>query len=274
MSKEKKIPHYSIADLALGKLPPDEALKLLEAIESDPDASKELDVQTELINLVSAEGKEIFEPARSTRPSFVQKRWLDRLTLLGFSRWPSVALGAAAIVALLWIGLSLGSSLTRPPYDEMAQIERTDQEFRTRGVTYDELSVIPALCSEERFDDVIRLCERFIRAYPASDLVGFAHYSAGFSYLASARRSTLGFFPSYEGGRVEKALKHFAYVAGDTAHSPLAEDAMWLEAKGFLMIENPVAAQTALSRLVAMNGRRREEAQDLLRRINIRGVRL
>jgi hypothetical protein len=273
MTKEQKIPHSSIADLALGKLPPEEALRVLEAIERDPEASKELDIQTELINLAAIEGREIFDAASPIRPYYAQKRWWDRPAFHGLLRGPLVPLGALVTAAVIWIGLSIGSSLTRPPYDELAQIARSDQEFRTRGDTRDELAAVPALCSEGRFDDVIRLSERFIRAYPSSDLAGFAHYSAGLGYLASARHSILGLFPSYDGARVEKGLNHLASVVDDTTHFPLAEDALWLEAKGFLMVEKPEQAHAALSRLVSMNGRRVEEAQDVLHRINLSGSR-
>ncbi len=273
MTNEKRIPDYSIADLALGKLPPEEALRLLEAVERDPEASKELDIQAELVNLVSTEGKEIFEPARSLRPSFVQKMWSEGPTFRTFPRGLSVPLGALATAAVLWVGLSVVSSLTRPPYDGLAQIARSDLEFKTRGDMRDELALVPALCSEGRFDDVIRISERFVRAYPASDLAGFAHYSAGLGYLASARRSALGLFPSYEKTRVEKALNHLTWVAGDTTRNPLAEDALWLKAKGFLMVADTEAARTALSRLLAMNGRRREESQELIRRIDMPGSR-
>jgi hypothetical protein len=273
MTNEKKIPDYSIADLALGKLPPEEALRMLEAIERDPEASKELDIQAELVNLASSEGKEIFEPARSLRPSLLQKMWSEGVAFRTFPRGLLVPLGALATVAVLWVGLSVVSSLTRPPYDGLAQIARSDLEFRTRGDMRDELALVPALCSEGRFDDVVRLSERFVRAYPASDLAGFAHYSAGLGYLASARRSTLGFFPSYDRARVEKALNHLTWVAGDTTRNPLAEDALWLKAKGFLMVEDTGAARAALSRLLAMDGRRGEEVRELIRGINISGSR-
>jgi len=271
MTNEKKKPDYSMADLVMGNVPPDEALRMLEAIERDPVASKELDLQTDLLNLASSEGKEIFEPAPFVRPSPVP--WLDRLPFRFPPRSVLVPLGALASVAVLWFGLWSISSLTRPPHDELAQIGRSDLEFRTRGDMRDELAAVPALCSEGRFDDVIRLSERFIRAYPASELTGFAHYSAGLGYLASARRSTLGLFPSFDPARVGKALEHLTPLAVGSTQEPMAEDALWLQAKGLLMVENPDAARAALSRLAAMNGRRAVDAQELIRRIHIPGPR-
>jgi hypothetical protein len=271
MTKEMKRP--AISDLALGKVAPEEALRMLTAIENDPEASKELDMQVELLNLVSTEGKEVFEPESAPRPSGAFRLWSNRLAFRLPSRKWLVPAGALAAAVVLWLGLAAISSWTRPPDDRLAQIGEEDLEFRTRGNIRDGLAEVPALISERRFDDVVRISERFTRAYPKSDLNGFAHYSAGLAYLASARRSTLGLFPTFDEGRVERALAHLTPVLADTLHTGLTEDAMWLQAKGYLMLRDPESARGTLSRLVAMNGRRAKEALEMLQRMKSSGRR-
>jgi tetratricopeptide (TPR) repeat protein len=265
-----------IVDLALGKLSPEESLKLLEEIETDPDASRELELANTVLNFVHLHGEEVFGPEKASMPSKAIQ-W-DAILLNGrefFRRkrfaYPAVvALGALAILGVL----VTASHFSTSRYYRLTKIDEMEFDTRLRGPGQEDFVLASDYLLNRRYDESIRVLERYIRAFPRSDLLQFAHYSAGAVYLVSAHSSVVSLFPTYDRERVTRGLSHLSYAETGTSSIKLEEEARWLRAKGFLMLDEPDEALAELQRVVLLNGSRKREATDLIseiRRIYLKG---
>ena len=260
----------SISDLALGKLSPEESLKVLEEVEKNPQASMELELAADLLNFVALEGKELFERERATayaRRSAVKSIVWKVNDLLGARRF-AYPLAALVVLLILVGGLALTSSLTTSEYYSLTEIQRLDFESRVRGPGLQDFDMAYEAFSKGQYDETIRLLERFIRAFPESDLVDYAHYSVGVTYLVSSRKSFITFFPSFEDGSVIRGLEHLELAIQKSSNPRTIEDSHWIRAKGYLMLEKPERALVELLIVQSLNGLRKAQASRLTLEIN------
>ncbi len=256
----------SISDLALGKLSPVESLKVLEEAEKDPQASMELDLATDLLNFVALEGKELFERERATayaRRSAVKSIFWKVNDLLGARRF-AYPLAALVVLMILVGGLALTSSLTTSEYYPLTVIQRLDFESRVRGPGLQDFDMAYEAFSGGQYDETIRLLERFIRAFPENELVDYAHYSVGATYLVSSRKNFMTLFPSFEDGSVIRGLENLELAIQKSSNPRTIEDSHWIRAKGYLMLDKPERALAELLIVQSLNGLRKEQASRLI----------
>ncbi len=269
---KNKIARQSITDLTLGKLSPEESLKLLEAIEQDPSASQELEFASEMLNFTRAHGKETFEPMKSSiaRDALVNRTIAERLEgYLGQTRAARWATGFVALCVVI-CGLVVVSSLTADKYYPLASIEGFEIESTVRGPGQEDLTTAQNLYRQGDLEGALRLLERYIRAFPHGEMIDYVHYSAGAICLLSSSHSFLSLFPSYDRERVLRGLGFLEIAANVSTNPRLVEDARWLRAKAFLMLHRPADAIEELRRIELLNGVKGEQASRLITEIQKR----
>jgi tetratricopeptide (TPR) repeat protein len=248
-----------LSDLALGKLTPEESLRLLEEVEQDPRASVDLELRIALTELVASGDVAVFDErsVRAGGKDITRNRWWGLLT----SHRPALAPAAVILVAtLLVLGSIILREWERNPYDKIARIRTSDLDLRTREALPGDLSVASAMYAEGRFEEGARFLERYLRVNPTSPLRPFAHYAAALGYLVGARRAGLDLLPSYDTSMVHRAITHLDEAQGDV---PLMvkEDIKWYRAKAYLMLEQPQAALSELDSIVDGAGLRSGNAR-------------
>ncbi|MFQ5797915.1 MAG: tol-pal system YbgF family protein [Bacteroidota bacterium] len=264
MKKERNT--SSIRDLALGKLSPEESLKVLEKLERNPEASEELDVVADLMNFVAIQGEGLFE--REQDAVFVGESSAKRIVwkVEELLRPKKLAYPIAALVVLfvLMSVLVVASALTTSRYYSLTKIDRLEFESRVRGPGLQDFAMAYQSFSESRYDEAIRLLERFIRAFPQSELVDYAHYSAGATYLVSSEQSFLSLFPSFDHERVTRGLEHLELAIQKSSNPRTIEDSRLLRARGYLMLDKSKKAIAELRIVESLNGLKREQASRLI----------
>ncbi len=267
MKKEQNM--SSIRDLALGKLSPEESLKVLEELERNPEASEELDVVADLMNFVALQGEDFFE--REQDAVFMGESSAKRIVwkIEEFLRPKRLAYPIAASVVLfvLMSVLVVASALTTSRYFPLTKIDRLEFESRVRGPGLQDFAMAYQSFSERRYDETIRLLERFIRAFPQSELVDYAHYSAGATYLVSSKQSFLSLFPSFDHERVTRGLEHLELAIQKSSNPRTIEDSHWLRAKGYLMLDKSDVAIAELQMVESLNRLKRDQASRLVSEI-------
>ena len=258
----EKIPIDRIVDFAAGRLSREESLALLEQIERDPQASQDLDLIASMMEVVDKDGKELFGGARETVPSVFSRVRSAITSILPKLRSHPVLSGAAAFAAAFGALMLLIPASS--PYGTVASLHDFDFGATVRGVEVEEFNVGFDLYREGKYEETIRLFERYIRAFPNSRMVAYAHYAAGAAYLRWSEFRFFSFFIGFDKSRVRHGLEHLREVAQSSSNGRLLEDAHWLLAKGELMLSNLQAANDELRIVVRMNGSRRDEAADMI----------
>jgi hypothetical protein len=262
---KRRIPRESISDLVLGKLSPEESLRLLEEIERDPSASEELEFAAELLRFAAVHGKSVFEraeylsPQASGKPRTVAERLESYLHVRN--------LAYPAIVLVVMLGLVTASHLSRDKYYPLTGIEGVEFESRVRGPGQEDLDAAQQFYAEGQPDESIRVLERYIRAFPRSEVIDYVHYSTGTIYLLSSRRSFLSLFPSYDHERVMHGLDHLDSALHNSTNVHIIENSHWLRAKAFLMRHRPYDALVELEGLKSLGGSRSDQASELISEI-------
>lgn len=270
---KRRVKSAAISDLVLGKLSPEESMRLIEQMENDPGASEDLELATEMLNVAGESGGDIFERAQvpgSVHPAVHEglRPYVKRFLGEGRIRVPA---GIAGATAVLVIAVLIARSQISNPYDALARVDPLECQMTVRGPGDEEFGRGYREFSAGNYDEAIRLFERYIRAFPSGDLVDYAHYSAGAACLVSARRNLFGVFPSYDNGLVERGMEHFM-VAERSSNLRIVEESSLLHAKGLLMLRRADDALLQLSKTTGLNGVERGKALDLLRKaMEIRG---
>ncbi len=251
-----------ISDFALGRLSPEESLKVLDAIENDPKASEQLDLIAGLINAAESQGAEMFgREAVARRAGW---RWQNPLKDLGSflpARKPAVASVLAGACIVLFLGVNLLSRLTAPEYYSAAKVDGAEYVSGVRGA--DEFAAAHALIARGETDEATSVLERYMRAFPLAQHIDYAHYLAGAAYLVSAHHSVLTLFPSFDRDRAYTAIRHLEAAAEHSGNLRIQEESHWLLAKAWLMLERPDAGLAELRQVLSMNGPRKTAALEL-----------
>ncbi len=258
----KKIPIARIVDFASGRLGREESLALLKEIEHDQQASQDLDLIASMMDVIEAGGDSLFEE-NAAKPAGV----FSRLRSFGSSLLPKLqshpVLSGAAAFAAVFAALMLMLPQSSP-YGTMASLRDFDFGASVRGVELEDFDVAFELYREGKYEESIRLFERYIRAFPRSKMLEYAHYSAGAAYLRWSEWRFSSLFIGFDRGRVQKGIEHLQEVVRVSGNSRLLEDARWLLAKGSLMMSNPGPAMDELRIVVQLGGTRRDEAAEMI----------
>ncbi len=259
----ERIPIGKIVDFAAGRLSREESLAVLDQIEHDEQASQDLELVASMMDL---EEKERIVLAAEVAGQHATM--LSRLRSLVFPVLPKfrahpVLSGAAAfavVFAALMIMLPLSS-----PYGTFASLHDFDFGATVRGVELEDFDVAFDLYREGKYEESIKLFERYIRAFPMGNLREYAHYSAGAAYLRWSEWRFFSLYIGFDRQRVRDGMEHLHEVVQISRNGRLLEDARWLLAKGNLMLSEIEPAKKELRMLVEMGGGRSEEAAEMIR---------
>jgi len=258
-----------LSDLALGHLTPEESLRLLDRIEGDPDASEELDLYIEMVNLAEARGDEIFgarpdrvggdgvfSGVRESAPAWVQ------------SLRPAYVLRVAAVLLIPVLMLVGADWMLTSSYAELARVERPEFNVMVRAGEQEDIDLAYRLLDAGQHEEALRLLERFARAFPESEIIDYVHYSAGAVYLLTAQRSFLSLFLSYDRERTVSGMGHLRQAIDHSSNMRLIEESHWLRAKGYLMLQSPEEAREELQLVIGLDGGRKKDATRLFHEVS------
>jgi len=263
----KQIQISTIIDFAHGRLTPAESLGLLESIEKDPRASKELDLVVDLMNEAGDPGSKMFKtPASDQRSIFarVVRSAIENIRNHPFL-YPAGAFGSlvAAFVIVISVNVFSANKL-----DELTGIDRTAFTWNARGTDNSDIAGAYICFTNGQYGKSLTLLDRYLRLEPRGDLAPYVHYTAGAVCLISSRQSFLWIFQTRDVARISEALGHLSLAISQASNQRLLEESRLLRAKGYLMLHRPVEAIAELDSLRSLNGPRCEEAMQMIERIH------
>ena len=251
-----------LSDFVLGKLSPEESLRVLDELERDPEASHTVDFYASLLAYAQGEGRSVFEERVKERQSgsFVGVRRAARV--VSRRRW---VFAAAAVLALsIFTGLLIrGKSILWG--DDAKYAELSDVEFGVgiRAEADDDLLVAMNLFHEGEYDRSIRVLERLMKAEPAHTSPDFVNYSLGVVHLVAAEGTGSGPIRVFDREHVRQGIESLRQAAMLTSSPRLAEEAYWLMAKGHLMVGERKDGIRLLQQVIESGGERVGEARRL-----------
>jgi hypothetical protein len=254
-----------LSDLVNGHLSPEEALRVLEEAERNPEVSRDLDLQVELLNLAGS----TFGNLSSGEMESGSARWtfLDSLAgrvgllVVGRRLAPLVLVG---VCLLAGAGLLIVRSVAAGPYAAIAEIREPEIPIRVRAESGADLVAAAEYFSVREYIPAAERLERFLRMYPESESAPWVEYAAGVARLAGARKSTWIVLTCFDELQVEAGLRHLSSVLGRNDSPVLRSDALWYQAKGFLMVGRVEEARRSLQAITAQEGTRSGAAQQML----------
>lgn len=257
-----KLSSSQLSDFVLGKLSPEESLRVLDELERDPEASKTVDYYTSLLAYAKGEGRSVFEERVNGRQggSFAGVRRAARL--VSRRRW---VFAAAAILALgVFMGLLMrGKSLLWGDDARYAVLSEVEFGVGIRTEADDNLSVAINLFHAGEYDRSIRVLERLNKGEQLHPFPDFVNYSLGVVHLVAAEGSVSGPIKVFDREHVRQGLWSLNRAAIMTANPRLAEEAYWLMAKGHLMVGERAEGIRFLQKVVELGGQRGGEARRL-----------
>ena len=263
----KRIPINRIVDFAAGRLSREESLALLDRIEQDEQASKDLEMVAATMDLLENEG-DALSAGSLRQPDTVSFRLHSFVSSLVPKFRAHPVLSGAAAFALVLVALMIMIPPSSP-YGTLASLHDFDFGATVRGVELENFGAAFDLYREGKYGESIKLFERYIRAFPQSKLLGYAHYSAGAAYLRWAEWRVSSFFIGFDEERVQSGMEHLHEVVRASSNDRLLEDARWLLAKGYLMLSHAELATDELQLIVQMGGSRRDEAAEMIRALHL-----
>jgi hypothetical protein len=263
MRKRKAPP---LSDLVNGTLTPEEALRLMDEVERNPEVSRQLDFQVELLNLARSPGEEVFRISRAPESAIgrILRGIVSNLGLVLATRRTFAAVGVCLAFVLVGAAVLTIRSVEANPYARLAEVRGADLPFRARSESDVDLVAATELVADRDYGAAAQRFERFLRMYPTGESVPWVEYAAGVVRLAAARKSVWGFVQSYDSKEVDAGIQHLQRVVDGRTVPALREDALWYQAKGYLMLGRVTDAEQTLQRLVLLGGGRSSAATSML----------
>lgn len=263
----KRIRSSTIIDFAHGRLTPAESLGLLESIEKDARASKELDLVVDLMNEAADPHSGIFRIPVAQETSFLCRTMRSIVENVRSHPilYPAGAFGSlvAALGVLACINLISGNRL-----DELTGIDRTAFSWNARGADNSDIAGAYEFFTRAEYAKSLSLLDRHLRLQPDDDLAPFVHYTAGAVCLIASKRYYFALVQTYDVPLISEALQHLSSAIGRSTNRRLLEESRFLRAKGLLMINKPREAAAELDTVRSLNGPRSDEAMQMIERIH------
>jgi hypothetical protein len=239
----------------------------LETIEKDPCASRDLDLVVDLMNEASDPKSEVFvTPAGDERSIIVRIcRSVVDLFRLHPVLYPAgvFACLAAALVTIISINIVTSNTL-----DELTGIDRTAFSWNARGTDNSDISAAYLSFTNGDYGKALSLLHRYLRVEPRGELTPYVQYTTGAVCLIASRQSYLSLFHGRNTRLVSEGLEHLSAAMSQTSNRRLLEESRLLRAKGYLMLQRPLAAIAELDTVRSLNGPRSEEAMQMIARIH------
>ena len=259
-----KLSSSQLSDFVLGKLSPEESLRVLDELERDPEASETVDYYASLLAYARGEGRAVFEERVNGRAprSFAGVRRAVQVT--SKRRWIFAA--AAVLVLGVSVGLLIrGKSILWGDDAKYAVLGDVDFRVGIRAEADDNLMTAMSLFHEGEYDRSIRVLERLLKGEPAHPFPDYVNYSLGVVHLAAAEGGGSGSIRVFDRPHVRQGLESLRRAAMLTASPRLVEEAYWLMAKGHLMVGEREEGMRFLQKVTELDGKRAGDA----RRLNI-----
>ncbi len=229
-----------VADLALGKLAPQDAKELLERIELTPELSDRLELVCTLVRHPA-----IFESQREDSS--------DPSTRIGEGRafrtreTSYVYLVRTAACILLVLGAMWGwGSLSEPPLLALGRVTLEDFPDPIRSAGHDELGIAETLIREQRYAEASDLLHWVTTVAPDREAAARAHLLEGAVLIMGAETRRLGFLVQIDSSRVMRGLGSLSKALEVSNDQELRTTSLWLTAKAHLLIGHRVQAYRAL----------------------------
>lgn len=258
-----------LADLALGKLPPEEALRLFEEAERNPRVLENLDLHIALADLAASEKGGVFQERGRREKSKVwnglRDIWGHRTGIAEPRLVYAFGLLCFAVLVstvLIWRGFQV------EPYHLLASVSESEVEFRTRSLVGKDLAPAVTLFSSERFEEGVQYLERYLQEHPGSELSAYLHYSAGLGCLIAAKSTLLGLYVNYDTLLVRRSFNHFTLALSDSSGYGLEDEARFYRAKASLILGDVNWARRDLQRVVSGCGTLSDGARSLLKGVS------
>jgi hypothetical protein len=261
----KRVDRGDLVDFALGKLTHEESLRVLDAVEVDPDLSAQLDEIAVVVQGVDRDGEDLFGGRRGDRGRSFGAVVRD-------SGWRYVIRSAALLT--LAIGLSVViSALTAGRYADLTALGRSELDVQFRGVEAEDLVRARAAHGDGEDGEAFLHLDRFLRMNPDGENADFARVLSGSIRIEGAQTSVFGLFRRFDEERITLGLRDLLTVVARSENPRLKEEASWIVAKGYLMLDRPGDAAKHLRRVVEGGGARVRGAEELLEEIGRRSGR-
>ena len=265
----KRIDSSRITDLVLGKLPPEEALKVLDEVERNPEASREVELAVQMLNFARGEGAEEFasQEAAATAKVKLRRRWWD--VVPGWIRAPRLVYAMAAVSVVVVLGIVTRYFVV--PRDVIPDAGGEWIEWAT--VRFPES--VDLLTAQETFRDGGNLAAydkltRYLRVHPDDPLRGEVRYNAALLCFDLGREEVAGILVSYDTVWISRGLGILDMVVEDTSSVALVEGARILRAMGLIAVGRGAEAEADLRIVSDLRGPHEAEARKLLQKIGSR----
>ena len=262
---ERTVDRGDLVEFALGKLTPEESLRVLDAVEGDPGLSAQLEEIALVVRGVDRDGEELFGGGRRDRN-------LSRGVVVRDSGWRYL-IRSAALLALV-IGLSVVISvLSAGRYDDLTALGPIELDVQFRGVDAEDLARAHAAHTDGENREALVHLDCFLRMNPYGESADFARVLSGSIRIEDAQSSVFGLFRRFDEEQIMLGLRDLLPVVARSENPRLIEEANWIVSKGYLMLDRPGEAVERLHRVVVVGGSRVQGAAELLEQINRRSGR-
>ncbi len=251
-----------LSDFVLGKLSPEESLRVLDDLENDPEASETVDYYASLLAYAQGEGKVIFEGRAGGGADSPGSRIGRAIRVV--SKRPWILAAAAVLVVAVAVGSLMGKkSILWGADAKYAALSNVDFHVGMRTEADDELMAAWELFRDSEYDRSVAILERMLRVSPTHPFPDQVNYSLGIVHLVAAAEGGVGSVRVFDRAHVRRGLESLRRAARLTASTRLAQEAYWLMAKGHLMVGDRESALAALEEVRERGGKREVEARRL-----------
>jgi len=262
---ERRVVRDDLVDFALGKLSPEESLRVLDAVEADPGLSAQLEEIAVVVRGIDRDGEELFGDGRTDQRRFPGSVVRD-------SGWRYVIRAAAVLVIVIGVSVVI-SALTEGPYADLAALGRIELDMRFRGIDAEDLVQARAAHGEGDVDAALVHLDRFLRMHPEGEDADVARVLAGSIRIGGAESSVFGLFRRFDEGQILLGMRDLLMVEARAENPRLVEEACWIVSKGYLMLGRPENATDHLRSIIKGGGLRVRGAEELLEEVIRRGGR-
>jgi hypothetical protein len=256
----------AITDLVLGKLPPDEASRLLDAISRDSRLSSVLEMTIELQSFSQGSGKAIYEdriapPNSARKPINVSSR-----RALADVVWCRRVVPITLLISFVIMCLATRSAFTvRDTLNDPGTAWLSWASQRSSANT--DLVYAEMLVKAGEYENALRVLMRHMRSHPKDALHGQVQYNAAVLSLFLARKEVLGIWVHNDSLEVRAGVEILDSVVLGRNPVAVRNRASYLRAKALVAIGDDPQALDELMRLASIDQEYKRCAEALMAKV-------
>lgn len=206
-----------------------------------------------------SESKDVYTFA-SKPQSMVQK----------YSSYTRIIFASVATICVLYLGLFIASEIYIPSHKEAASFSGENDFYASRGLKSESFQRSLAEIENENYDAAIIILEDELEEKERNSSGFYIHYILGLTYIKSAESDFIGFFESYNPGKVEQGIEHLlkAIEMNNTGNfQNISFNAYYYIGKAYLLIDRIEDGKKYLNLVIENKGSHLKEAEDLINRL-------